>query len=116
MAMAWTSLCELDELVEGEGKYVEIDGFRLAVFLHKGQVYAMDNTCPHAGGNMSGGVVDEQGCAVCPWHGWAFRLDSGEMPDAPVVKIDTYRVRLLKRDDGRPDLVQADLPSVQDRP
>ena len=31
--MAWTSLCDLDELNEGAGKYVEIGGFQLAVFL-----------------------------------------------------------------------------------
>ena len=30
--MSWTSLCELNELKPGEGKYVEIDGFQLAVF------------------------------------------------------------------------------------
>ena len=109
--MAWTSLCELGELIEGQGKYVEIDGFRLAVFLHRGSVHTIDNYCPHAGGNMSGGFVDERGCAVCPWHGWAFRLDTGEMPGAPVVRIDTYPTRVLTRD-GRPDLVQADLPTV----
>ena len=27
--MPWTSLCDLDELKEGEGKYVEIDGAKI---------------------------------------------------------------------------------------
>ena len=47
--MAWTSLCELSELKSGEGKYVEIDGFQLAVFIENGQTFVIDNTCPHAG-------------------------------------------------------------------
>jgi nitrite reductase/ring-hydroxylating ferredoxin subunit len=51
----------------------------------------------------------EDGCCVCPWHGWAFRLDSGELRDAPGVMIRTYPTRLLHRD-GHPTLVQADLP------
>ena len=106
--MAWTSLCELPELTEGRGKYVEIDGFQLAVFLDRGRVFVIDNYCPHAGGNLAGGHV-EDGCAVCPWHDWPFRLASGELRDAPGVKVRTYPTRLAERE-GRPTLVQADLP------
>ena len=107
--MAWTSLCELDQLEEDKGKYVEIGGFQLAVFLRAGQVYVIDNYCPHAGGNLAGGYVDAQGCAVCPWHAWAFRLDNGQLRDSPGVAVTTYRTRLLTRENQSP-LVQADLP------
>lgn len=106
--MSWTSLCELSELEEGRGKYVEIGGFQLAVFLDGGRVAVMDNTCPHAGGPMSGGYV-EGGCAHCPWHHWAFRLDNGQLRDMPGVALTTYKVRHLERD-GKPTLIQADLP------
>ena len=108
--MAWTSLCDLDELEEGRGKYVEIGGFQLAVFRHAGQVRVIDNYCPHAGGNLAGGYVDEDGCAVCPWHFWAFRLDNGQLRDAPGVTITTYKTRTIDPGGGRPALVQADLP------
>jgi nitrite reductase (NADH) small subunit/3-phenylpropionate/trans-cinnamate dioxygenase ferredoxin subunit len=106
--MSWASLCEIDELTEGEGKYVEIGGFQLAVFLQAGKVYVIDNYCPHAGGNLAGGKI-EDGCAVCPWHRWAFHLDNGQLRGVPGVKISTYPVRLLERE-GRPTLAQADLP------
>ena len=106
--MSWTSLCELAELVEGKGKYVEVGGFQLAVFLHEGNVYVMDNCCPHAGGNLAGGVV-EQGCAVCPLHYWSFRLDTGQLRDSPGVRVTTYATRLHPRD-GQSALVQAQLP------
>ncbi len=106
--MAWVSLCQLDELVEGEGTYVEIGGFQLAVFLDQGKPYAMDNRCPHAGGSISGGFVRD-GYAVCPWHHWAFRLDTGALSDKPLVKVRVYRVRLLERKDGAM-LVQGELP------
>lgn len=107
--MAWTSLCQLDELQENAGKHVDIDGFHLAVFLSNGQVYVMDNYCPHAGGNMAAGWV-ENGCAVCPWHAWSFHLQSGELAGSPGVKIKTYPSRLKPRDNDQPPLVQADLP------
>src|SRR5688572_30160748 len=79
--MKWVSLCRLDELTEGKGKYVEIDGFQLAVFLHQSQTHCIDNYCPHAGGNLAAGHVDETGCAVCPLHDWPFRLATGELRD-----------------------------------
>ena len=105
--MPWTSLCDLSELVPDEAKYVEIDGFQLAVFLNAGQVYVIDNTCPHAGGNLAGGCV-EDGCAVCPWHHWAFHLDTGQLKDMPGIAVTTYKTRVLDYE-GR-KLVQADLP------
>jgi len=106
--MAWTSLCDISELEENKGKYVEIGGFQLAVFLSAGKVYAMDNYCPHAGGNLAGGIV-EDGCAICPWHYWPFRLQDGELRDSPGVAVKTYATRLFERQD-QPALVQADLP------
>lgn len=106
--MSWTSLCDLEELTEGKGKYVEIDGFQLAVFLDRGAISVIDNNCPHAGGNLAGGFVDN-GCAVCPWHYWAFRLDNGEMRDSPGVAVTKYPVRTLEYQGKQ--LVQAQLPS-----
>ena len=106
--MTWTSLCEISELEEGKGKYVEIGGFQLAVFLNEGKIFVMDNYCPHAGGNLAGGFVDE-GCAVCPWHFWAFKLENGQLRDAPNVTVTTYKTRLFERA-GQSALVQAELP------
>jgi nitrite reductase/ring-hydroxylating ferredoxin subunit len=105
--MAWTSLCRLDELTEGQGRFVQIDGFQLGVYLVNGQVYAMDDYCPHAGASLSAGVVVD-GCAVCPRHQWTFHVDSGQLRDAPGVAVRTYRTRLYDHQ-GTP-LVQADLP------
>ncbi len=95
--MSWVSLCRLDELEEGQGRYVEVDGFKLAVFLNAGEVSVMDNTCPHAGASLASGFV-EQGCVVCPLHLWAFNLRTGELPDHRgwrliCIKSDCSRVR-----------------------
>jgi len=106
--MAWVSLCTLDELTADTGKYVEVDGFRLAVFLHAGQVNVLDSTCPHAGANLADGSV-EDGCAVCPWHAWAFRLDNGQMQNTPGVSVTKYVTRLHPHE-GR-EFVQVELPT-----
>jgi nitrite reductase/ring-hydroxylating ferredoxin subunit len=107
--MAWTSLCELDDLREGQGKYVEIGGFQLAVYLHRGAVHVMDNRCPHAGANLSGGWVAEE-CVVCPRHNWSFEIGTGLLKGVPHgARVHVYRTRVLQREDAAA-LVEADLP------
>jgi nitrite reductase (NADH) small subunit len=106
--MSWVSLCELDQLPESQPRYAEVDGFQLAVIRQAEKVYVMDNYCPHAGGNLAAGYV-EDGCAVCPMHHWAFGLEDGALRGNPGVTVRTYRARLLHRE-GQPTLVQADLP------
>ena len=106
--MPWASLCEISEVVDGQAKYAEIDGFKLAVFRQGESVFVMDDTCPHAKASMSNGWID-RGCAVCPAHAWAFRLTDGSLRDAPGVMLRTYPARLKPLADGRV-LVQANLP------
>ena len=111
--MAWTTLCELSELTEGEGHFVDIDGRELAVFLHQGKPHVTSNECPHAGGSMASGYIEDNAgvaCAVCPWHGWPFRLDNGEYFDMPGFELDVFPARVEA--DGDRKLVQADLPST----
>jgi nitrite reductase/ring-hydroxylating ferredoxin subunit len=63
-------------LVEGEGRSVELEGQEYAVFLIEGQVYTIDNACPHAGGPLAQGQVEGH-TVSCPWHGWTFNACSG---------------------------------------
>jgi nitrite reductase (NADH) small subunit len=109
--MPWKKLCDYADLKNGEAKYVEINGTGYAVFLHNDHVFTIDNYCPHAGGNLAGGWIDSSDptippCAVCPWHGWAFRLDNGELRDSPAVKVGRYESRVVN------GIVEADLPGL----
>ena len=106
--MPWVALCTLDELTDGKGKYVEVDGFHLAVFLNGDQVAVIDSTCPHAGANIADGFI-EDGCAICPWHYWAFRLDNGQLRDSPGVAVRKYPTRIFPHNDRQ--FVQAELPT-----
>ncbi|MGF1632317.1 MAG: Rieske (2Fe-2S) protein [Phycisphaerae bacterium] len=106
--MPWATLCELEELQEDVGKYVEIDALQLAVFLHDGEVHVLDNLCPHAGGSLASGYIAD-GCVVCPLHDWPFRLADGQMPDSYGVGVKKFTSRLHDLPDGR-RLVQVELP------
>lgn len=70
-------VCRRADLAEGEAVVEVVDGTPVAVFLADGEVYALDGVCPHQGGPLGQGKV-EDGCVYCPWHGWQFELSTGE--------------------------------------
>jgi len=71
------NVCRFDELQEDEAVVVDVKGKRVSIFLLDGEMYALDNTCPHQGGPLGDGKV-EDGCVYCPWHGWQFDVETGE--------------------------------------
>ena len=70
-------VCDVDDVAEGEAYVDEIDGNAIAVFLVDGEYFALDNSCPHQGGPLDQGKVEDK-CVYCPWHGWQFDLESGD--------------------------------------
>jgi nitrite reductase (NADH) small subunit/3-phenylpropionate/trans-cinnamate dioxygenase ferredoxin subunit len=87
------TVCRVGEVVEGEGKTVQVARKLIAVFLQGGQYFAIDDVCPHMGASLSGGYV-ENGIVTCPWHAWRFRLADGAWADSPRIKIGCYPVRV----------------------
>jgi nitrite reductase (NADH) small subunit/3-phenylpropionate/trans-cinnamate dioxygenase ferredoxin subunit len=87
------TVCKVQDLLEGEGKAVAVGKKILAVFRVNGQVFAIDDVCPHMGASLSSGYV-EQGIVTCPWHAWRFRLNDGTWADNPRLKIGCYPVRV----------------------
>lgn len=104
--MAWMDLCKLSELTQGEGRFVDLGERQLAVFLQEGEIHAFDDTCPHAGGSLAGGMI-ENGCIICPWHYWAFKLTDGTMASGGRARIRIYATRTIG--EGADAVVQADV-------
>src|SRR5216683_230294 len=88
------TVCRVEDLVEDEGKTVEVAGKLVAVFYHQGRYFAIDDVCPHMGASLSGGYV-ENGIVTCPWHAWRFRLTDGAWADNPRIKIGCYPARVV---------------------
>lgn len=79
------------EIRLGEACSVVVDGVVVAVCNVDGVYYAVEGTCPHAGGPMGDGFVS--GCnLVCPWHGWQFDVKSGACTFAPELTLERYTV------------------------
>lgn len=50
-------VAKADELSPGQARRVKVHGKRLALFNIDGNFYALEDTCAHKGGPLSGGAV-----------------------------------------------------------
>ena len=91
------TVCQVNDLSDGEGMTVTVGNKLIAVFREAGQFYAIDDVCPHMGASLSGGYLQE-GIVTCPWHAWRFRLKDGAWADNPKIKIGCYPVRVEGND------------------
>ncbi|PTS97670.1 (2Fe-2S)-binding protein [Pedobacter sp. HMWF019] len=55
---------------------IQVNGKKLCMIKDKGDLYVVQNTCPHAGGTLSGGWC-KNGYLVCPIHRWEYSLENG---------------------------------------
>lgn len=80
--------------LDGGGRTVELEGRRVALFLHAGEVRAVEDSCPHMGASLGMGVALD-GEVTCPWHGWHFRLTDGCNTDGLDARVAVHPVRQL---------------------
>ena len=66
----------VEQLKERGCMVVTGGGHAIAVFHHEGEVYAVDNRCPHMGFPLDRGSVKD-GILTCHWHHARFDLSSG---------------------------------------
>lgn len=107
-------VCDAGDLQPGERTIIEHRGREIGVLNVEGSLYAIENTCPHLGGPVCTGKVGKEVEAelvgtgrrpkeqfgdmptvACPWHGWEFRLETGEHVGDPSVGVRTYDVEMI---------------------
>lgn len=77
------------------GSNATVNGSRLALFRHGDQVFATDAACPHQGGDLAAGDIEDLDgslCVSCPVHGFSFDLQRGGVS---VVPCGTYQLRVF---------------------
>lgn len=95
--LRWYKVAELDELQEGRVKTVTAGHRGLALSRFEGKHCAIENRCPHQGGPLGEGSI-ENGWLRCPWHGWDFHPCTGRSPGSHEDGVPTFQVE--ERDDG----------------
>ena len=87
--MKWNKVLATEELAEGDKRTLQLAGETILLVHHKGEIFAVNNTCRHMGGSLVDGKITEEGTVVCPRHHSVFDLRTGEViewaPWPPVV-------------------------------
>ena len=77
--MGWHELAAEADLAPGERRTYRSPIGDVTVFNHKGELFALEDACPHQGASLGEGVFHD-GRVICPWHSWVFDVKSGECP------------------------------------
>ena len=93
----WHRVLGLDDLPEGRVTTVAAGHRSLAMTHHDGRYGALDNRCPHQGGPLGEGAI-ENGWLRCPWHGWDYCPLTGDSPGGHDDGAESFPVEV--RDDG----------------
>jgi nitrite reductase/ring-hydroxylating ferredoxin subunit len=91
--MPFVYIGPVSALPPGSVMEARIDGRPIAVCNSGGTVYALDGTCPHAGGPLGHGALHGT-MLVCPFHGWEFDCRSGENDSDPAIAVETYAAKI----------------------
>ncbi len=81
------------DLGPGRGMVAVVNGIRIALFNCEGSIHAIRGICPHMGGELWEGLLNGD-IVSCPWHGWRFNVKTGKSPDAEVVAVRSYEVKV----------------------
>ena len=84
----------LEQLKERGCMVVTGGGHAIAVFHHEGQVFAVDNRCPHMGFPLDRGSVSD-GILTCHWHHARFDLSSGGTFNPFADDVRSFPVRVV---------------------
>ena len=76
-------LANKSDIPEGKSIIVKDNkGGEIALFKLNDQIFALENVCPHMGGPLGEGDIEN--CIVtCPWHGWQFDIRTGNSENMP---------------------------------
>jgi NAD(P)H-dependent nitrite reductase small subunit len=81
----------MEQIPVGEGRAFAVGDEQVAVFRPRGgRLKALQAICPHRGGPLADGLIDEVQ-VVCPLHNHAFRLVDGQCTTGEW-SIQTYQV------------------------
>ena len=94
--VVWRKVLDRDELPEGRVRPVTCENQTVCMTHFRGEHAALDNKCPHQGGPLGEGSI-EDGLLRCPWHGWDFDPLTGKAPGFDD-GVETFQTEV--REDG----------------
>jgi nitrite reductase (NADH) small subunit len=94
---ALVKICAKSDLpLPGEAREFVAGSRILCIANVDGVIRALDNECPHRGGPLAEGLI-ENGKLICPWHAWSFDPATGAS-DNSQERVAVYPVSIEGED------------------
>jgi len=91
--MSFVKIGSLAGLPPGSVREVTLGEYSYAICNSNGQLHALAGICPHAGGPLGQGALQDN-MVVCPWHEWAYDCRTGENEYDPTIRLDCFAVKV----------------------
>jgi len=90
----FVTVADVASLPPGHGRTVHVAGHEYALWNVNGTFCCLDDTCPHRGGPLGAGAL-QNGIVYCPLHGWGFDPRDGACENRPDKPVKTYQTRVV---------------------
>jgi nitrite reductase/ring-hydroxylating ferredoxin subunit len=90
----FVSVAALDQLPSGTGTTVTVGDTSVALFNVDGTVYALNDSCKHAGSSLGSGELAGK-TVRCRAHGWKYDVTTGFVNGIDGFGVATYAVKVV---------------------
>jgi nitrite reductase/ring-hydroxylating ferredoxin subunit len=92
----WYKIGELGEQVVEENSIsiIEVNSKKISVARWHGNLYGFAYKCPHAGGILADGSMDQSGNIICPLHRYKYSIQNGYNVSGEGYYLNTYPIEL----------------------
>ena len=74
----FVKIASLNDIPEKEGVHFDVDGLDIAIFKINGEIFVINNLCPHQHAPVLFEGDLKEYTLGCPLHGWIFDLRTGQ--------------------------------------
>ena len=86
-------VCTVGDIPANRGRPAFAEGRLVVLFKVAGEIFALDDSCPHAGSSLAAGRFDGR-TVTCPGHGLRFDVRTGCIPAVDGLRATIYPVQL----------------------
>ena len=90
----FVEVAELEQVKPGRSLVVEVSGNFVALFNVDGNIYAIGDSCVHAGASLAAGKV-EGSVVTCRAHGLKYDVTTGRVCGSPELGVTSHPVEVV---------------------
>jgi nitrite reductase/ring-hydroxylating ferredoxin subunit len=84
----------LDQIAPGTSLVVQVSGLSVALFNVDGTIYAINDSCAHAGASLGAGKIEGK-TVTCRAHGLKYDITNGYVGGVPGFGVTAYPVQIV---------------------